>query len=117
MYESTSALGTDLCIGATASASNQLTGFEANQANDNDPTFTRWDSGVIIQPTWWAVDFGTDKAVRSFYIYDANGGGYIAKSIAVQYSSNGSSWTTLKIVNTTQPTSTATAHFTASNVQ
>lgn len=112
MYESTSALGTDLCIGATASASNQLTGFEANQANDNDPTFTRWDSGVIIQPTWWAVDFGTDKAVRSFYIYDANGGGYIAKSIAVQYSSNGSSWTTLKIVNTTQ-----TAHFTASNVQ
>ena len=112
MYESTSASGTDLCIGATASANADPVGWESSKANDNDSN-TRWDSGnVFATPTWWAVDFGTDKTIRSFYIYDEFGGNYIAKSIAVQYSSNGSNWTTLKIVNTTQ-----TAHFTASNVQ
>jgi hypothetical protein len=109
-FASTDGTGTDLCIGKTASAKSfYAAGYEASKANDNNIN-TRFATaqgaeGLVAQ--WWMIDAGVGntidvRSVKLAGFYLAGTGYLYAKSFALQWSDDGTNWTTKATFNTTQ---------------
>lgn len=90
-----------------ASASSQQDGNLAVNANNVDPTFTRWCAASSTYPAWWQVDLGSVKQVNRAVIawFDDGGRSY---QYRIEGSTNGTSFTTL-VDRTGNTTSSTTA--------
>lgn len=93
----TSNYGANIATGGTASSSGDFGGNAASQAFDASLT-TVWTSAGSTLPHWIGYDFGpgNEKQIKSVGIYGA-GSGYTMRSpknFLVQYSVDGSNWTT-----------------------
>jgi hypothetical protein len=84
--------------------------YSALKANDNSDS-TRWATASVsdsnINPQWWGIDLGVGNsaAVRSVKIagyYDATNGELYARSYALQFSDDGTNWTTKSTFNTAE---------------
>jgi hypothetical protein len=88
--------GADQCVGGTAIYSNQTGGFEAAKAFD-DTTSTTWyiNQGTFALPQWIGYDFGAGNAkdVVEFALTCWQPG-ESPKDFQLQYSDDGSTWTT-----------------------
>lgn len=90
--------GTDQATGGTAAASSfDSTSVNADKAFDDSAT-TFWSSdGGANLPQWISYDFGTAKTVSEVLIQagnDATRATRAPKTFQIQYSSDGSTWTT-----------------------
>lgn len=95
LYEQVGATGTNLCIGATASASGNYSSQVASLAIDGDPT-TFWESSVEGAPSWLKVDLGAEHVVRSMVIKSTRYPVEIPKDFVLQGSNDNSTWTVIE---------------------
>jgi hypothetical protein len=63
MFESVPDLGSDLCTGGTATASDSALSFEPEHAFDDDAA-TYWETNDATVPAWIQYDFGAGNAKR-----------------------------------------------------
>lgn len=95
LYEQAGATGTNLCIGATASASGNYDFQSANLAIDGNPT-TFWESSLEGSPTWIKVDLGTEHTVRLMVIKSTKYPTEIPRDFTLQGSNDNSTWTVIE---------------------
>lgn len=94
LYEQVGATGTNLCIGATASASGAYGSQSASLAIDGNPT-TFWESSLEGAPSWLKVDLGAEHAVRSMVIKSTAYPNEIPRDFTLQGSNDDSTWTVI----------------------
>lgn len=94
LYEQAGATGTNLCIGATASASGNYGSQVASLAIDGDP-ITCWESSLDGAPSWLKVDLGAEHVVRSMVIKSTAFPNEIPKDFVLQGSNDNSTWTVI----------------------
>jgi hypothetical protein len=95
MFESVDCTGTNICIGATASASTTYPGgYYPSLANDGN-TSTFWASASFSPtPEWWSIALSSPKTVRSLVFIPRTGfGGWAPRTAKLQYSTDNSTWT------------------------
>lgn len=92
LYEQVGAAGTNLCIGATASASGNYDSQVASLAIDGNPT-TYWESSIDGAPSWLKVDLGAGHVVRSMVIESTRYPNERPKDFVLQGSNDNSTWT------------------------
>lgn len=93
--------GADVCSGGTPSASSVwTTGYEADKAFDNNNA-TFWVAGVALPNQWIAYHLAAAVEVVEFAIRCRADGWYYQcfKECALQYSDDGSAWTTVAAVS------------------
>lgn len=95
LYEQVGATGTNLCIGATASASGNYGSQVASLAIDGNPT-TYWDSSLDGAPSWLKVDLGAGHVVRSMVIKSTQYPSEIPRDFTLQGSNDNSTWTVIE---------------------
>lgn len=95
LYEQVGATGTNLRIGATASASGAYGPQSANLAIDGNPT-TYWESSLEGAPSWLKVNLGTAHVVRSMVIESTTYTDEIPKDFVLQGSNDNSTWTVIE---------------------
>ena len=91
LYGQIGAAGTNLCIGAIASASGAYGSQAAGLAIDGNPT-TFWESEVNGAPSWLKVDLGAAQVVRSMVIKSTAYPNEVPKDFVLQGSNDGSAW-------------------------
>ena len=91
LYEQAGAAGTNLCIGATASASGNYGSQVASLAIDGNPT-TYWESSPDGAPSWLKVDLGAEHVARSMVIKSTAYTTEIPKDFVLQGSNDNSTW-------------------------
>ena len=91
LYEQVGATGTNLCIGATASASGNYGSQVASLAIDGNPT-TYWESSPDGAPSWLKVDLGAEHVARSMVIKSTAYTTEIPKVFVLQGSNDNSTW-------------------------
>lgn len=91
LYEQVGATGTNLCIGATASASGNYASKVASLAIDGNPT-TFWESSLEGAPSWLKVDLGAGHVVRSMVIKSTTHPDEIPRDFTLQGSNDNSTW-------------------------
>lgn len=91
LYEQGGAAGTNLCIGATASASGNYGSQVASLAIDGNPT-TYWESSLDGAPSWLKVDLGAEHVARSMVIKSTTHPDERPKDFVLQGSNNNSTW-------------------------
>ena len=94
LYEQVGATGTNLCIGATASASGNYGSQVASLAIDGNPT-TYWESSLDGAPSWLKVDLGAEHVARSMVIKSTEYPNEIPKDFVLQGSNDNSTWTVI----------------------
>lgn len=94
LYEQVDATGTNLCIGATASASGNYDSQVASLAIDGNPT-TYWESSLDGAPTWLKVDLGAEHVARSMVIKSTTHTNERPKDFVLQGSNDNSTWTVI----------------------
>lgn len=97
----------NLALNKTASASRQESGYDASRAFDGSASSRWWARSTSTQ--WLRVDLGTTTSVSKVTI---NWHSYYAREYSVQVSTNGSTWTTVKLVSSASG-GTVTQTFTA----
>lgn len=95
LYEQGGAAGTNLCVGATASASGAYGSNSENLAIDGNPT-TFWESSLGGAPSWLKVDLGTGHVVRSMVIKSTTYENEIPRDFTLQGSNDNSTWTVIE---------------------
>ena len=95
LYNQPGGVGTNLCIGATASASGAYGSQSANLAIDGYPT-TYWESSLNGSPTWIKVDLGAEHTVRSMVIKSTTYPEEIPRDFTLQGSNDDSTWTVIE---------------------
>lgn len=95
LYEQVGATGTNLCVGATASASGAYGSQAASLAIDGNST-TYWESGLSGAPSWLKVDLGTAQIARSMIIESTTHPGEIPRDFTLQGSNDNSTWTVIE---------------------
>lgn len=95
LYEQVGATGTNLCIGATASASGAYGSQSENLAIDGGPT-TFWESSLEGAPSWLKVDLGAGHVVRSMVIKSTKYTNERPKDFVLQGSNDNSTWTVIE---------------------
>lgn len=111
-YASTDASGTNLNIGATASAKSSYGGgIEAANGND-DNTGTFWVSfPTDATPQWWSIDYGSGNVntIKSVQLYTyAATAAFHAKSYILQFSNDNSNWSAVATFSTALADATQT---------
>ena len=91
LYEQAGAVGTNLCIGATASASGAYGYQPASLAIDGNPT-TFWESSLEGSPSWIKVDLGAEHTVRSMVIKSTAFPTEVPRDFTLQGSNDDSTW-------------------------
>lgn len=91
LYEQVGATGTNLCIGATASASGNYGSNVASLAIDGNPT-TYWESSLGGAPSWLKVDLGAEHVARSMVIKSTEYPDEVPKDFVLQGSNDDSAW-------------------------
>lgn len=91
LYEQVGATGTNLCIGATASASGNYGSNVASLAIDGNPT-TCWESSLDGAPSWLKVDLGAEHVARSMVIKSTTYPNERPKDFVFQGSNDNSAW-------------------------
>lgn len=91
LYEQVGATGTNLCIGATASASGSYGSQVASLTIDGNPT-TYWESSLDGAPSWLKVDLGAEHIVRSMVIKSTANPNERPKDFVLQGSNDNSTW-------------------------
>lgn len=94
LYGQVGATGTNLCVGATASASGAYGSQSANLAIDGNPT-TYWESSLDGAPSWLKVDLGAGHVVRSMVIKSTAQPTEIPRDFTLQGSNDNSTWTVI----------------------
>ena len=94
LYEQVGATGTNLCIGATASASGIYGSQVASLAIDGNPT-TYWESSLDGAPSWLKVDLGAEHVARSMVIKSTINPDERPKDFVLQGSNDNSTWTVI----------------------
>lgn len=90
---------TDLCIGATATASsNYNASTEAPKAIDNNAS-TYWETASTAGDKWFQVELPAAKKVRKLIITTTNYQGEMPSAFIFQGSNDNVNWTNLKTVN------------------
>jgi hypothetical protein len=87
--------GTNLCVGATASASGAYGSQSANLAIDGNPA-TYWESAIDGAPSWLKVDLGVARVVRSMVIKSTALANEIPRDFTLQGSNDDSTWTVIE---------------------
>lgn len=95
LYNQPGGVGTNLCIGATASASSAYVSQIASLAIDGIPA-TYWESSLEGAPPWLKVDLGAEQLVRSMVIKSTAYAGEIPRDFTLQGSNDDSTWTVLE---------------------
>ncbi len=95
LYEQVGATGTNLCIGATASASGNYGSQSANLAIDGNPT-TYWESPPGGAPSWLKVDLGAGHVVRSMVVKSTTYPDERPRDFTLQGSNDNSTWTVIE---------------------
>lgn len=95
LYEQPGGVGTNLCIGATASASGAYTSQSASLAIDGNPT-TYWGSALDGAPSWLKVDLGAEQIARSMVIKSTTYTAEIPRDFTLQGSNDDSTWTVIE---------------------
>lgn len=95
LYEQVGATGTNLCIGATASASGAYGSQVASLSIDGNPT-TYWESSLNGAPSWLKVDLGAEHVARSMVIKSTQHPNEIPKDFVLQGSNDNSTWTVIE---------------------
>lgn len=91
LYEQVGATGTNLCIGATASASGNYGSQVASLTIDGNPT-TYWESSLDGAPSWLKVDLGAEHVARSMVIKSTTYPNERPKDFVLQGSNDNSTW-------------------------
>ena len=94
LYNQRGGVGTNLCIGATASASGAYGSQSASLAIDGNPT-TYWESSLEGAPSWLKVDLGAEHIVRSMVIKSTSFPTEIPRDFTLQGSNDNSTWTVI----------------------
>ena len=94
LYGQAGAVGTNLCTGATASASGAYGSQSASLAIDGNPT-TYWASSLEGAPSWLKVDLGAEHVVRSMVIKSTSLPTEIPRDVTLQGSNDNSNWTVI----------------------
>ena len=94
LYNQPGGVGTNLCIGATASASGNYGSQVASLAIDGNPT-TYWESSLGGAPSWLKVNLGTAHVVRSMVIESTAFPKEIPRDFTLQGSNDNSTWTVI----------------------
>ena len=87
--------GTNLCIGATASASGAYESQVARLAIDGIPS-KYWESSLEGAPSWLKVDLGAEHIVRSMVIKSTTHPNEIPSDFTLQGSNDDSTWTVIE---------------------
>ena len=87
LYEQAGGVGTNLCVGATASASGAYGSQSASLAIDGNPT-TYWESSLEGAPSWLKVNLGTGRVVRSTVIESTTYAGEVPSDFTLQGSND-----------------------------
>lgn len=95
LYDQPGGVGTNLCIGATASASGNYGSQVASLAIDGNPT-TYWESSLGGAPSWLKVDLGAEHVVRSMVIKSTTYPNEIPRDFTLQGSNDDSTWTVIE---------------------
>ena len=95
LYNQPGGVGTNLCIGATASASGASGSQSANLAIDGSPT-TFWESSLEGAPSWLKVDLGAEHTARSMVIKSTAQPNEIPRDFTLQGSNDNSTWTVIE---------------------
>ena len=95
LYNQLGGVGTNLCVGATASASGAYGPQSASLAIDGDPT-TFWESSLEGAPTWIKVDLGAEHTVRSMVIKSTTFTNERPRDFTLQGSNDNSTWTVIE---------------------
>ena len=95
LYKQVGATGTNLCIGATASASGNYDSQVASLTIDGNPT-TYWESSIEGAPSWLKVDLRAEHAVRSMVIKSTRYAEEIPRDFTLQGSNDNSTWTVIE---------------------
>lgn len=93
LYNQLGGVGTNLCVGATASASGNYGSQVASLAIDGNPT-TCWESSLGGAPSWLKVNLGTAHVVRSMVI-ESTHPDEIPRDFTLQGSNDDSTWTVI----------------------
>ena len=93
LYNQSGAVGTNLCIGATASASGAYESQIASLVIDGNPT-TFWESSLEGAPSWLKVDLGAEHTVRSMVIKSTYPN-EVPRDFTLQGSNDNSTWTVI----------------------
>ncbi len=91
LYEQVGATGTNLCIGATASASGNYGSQVASLTIDGNPT-TYWESSLDGAPSWLNVDLGAGHVARAMVIKSTTYPDERPKDFVLQGSNDNSTW-------------------------
>lgn len=94
LYNQPGGVGTNLCIGATASASGAYGSQIESRAIDGKPT-TYWGSSYEGAPSWLKVNLGAAHAVRSMVIKSTTSPNEIPRDFTLQGSNDDSTWTVI----------------------
>ena len=95
LYEQVGATGTNLCIGATASASGNYDSQVASLSIDGNPT-TYWESSLDGAPRWLKVDLGAEHVARSMVIKSTTYPNERPKDFVLQGSNDNLTWTVIE---------------------
>ena len=94
LYDQPGGVGTNLCIGATASASGAYGSQSASLTIDGIPS-TYWESSLEGSPTWIKVDLGAEHIVRSMVIKSTTISNERPRDFTLQGSNDNSTWTVI----------------------
>ena len=95
LYNQLGGVGTNLCVGATASASGNYGSQVASLTIDGNPT-TYWESSLDGAPSWLKVDLGAEHVVRSMVIESKAYTDEIPRDFTLQGSNDNSTWTVIE---------------------
>lgn len=95
LYNQPGGVGTNLCVGATASASGVYATQSASLAIDGNPT-TYWESSLEGAPSWLKVDLGAGHFVRSMVIESTKYPNEVPRDFTLQGSNDDSTWTVIE---------------------
>ena len=95
LYNQPGGVGTNLCIGATASASGAHGSQSASLAIDGNPT-TFWESSLEGAPSWLKVDLGAEHTVQSMVIKSTAFATERPRDFTLQGSNDDSTWTVIE---------------------
>ena len=95
LYNQLGGVGTNLCIGATASASGAYNSQSASLAIDGIPS-TYWESSLEGAPSWLKVDLGAEQLLRSMVIKSTTYTNESPCDFTLQGSNDNSTWTVIE---------------------
>ena len=95
LYNQLGGVGTNLCIGATASASGAYGPQVASLVIDGILS-TYWESSLEGAPSWLKVDLGAEHVVRSMVIKSTTQANEIPRDFTLQGSNDNSTWTVIE---------------------